>query len=98
MRSTVEWGYTVQALVNIGRVKLADSMGLQLPESLEKEKMWGLVTKYGFFGEEADGERLNQIRKKPEAGAQKAPDNERLATSAEPEEDEDILEEGDDER
>ena len=60
--------------------------------------MWGLVTKYGFFGTAADGALLDQFRKKPETGAQRAPDNERAAASAEPEEDDDKFEEGDDER
>src|SRR5262249_42162937 len=41
VRATREWGYTVQALVNIARVKLAAGLGLQLPESLDEEKaMW----------------------------------------------------------
>jgi len=55
VKSTTEWGYTVQALVNIGRVKLAENLGLHLPEKLEDEKqMWGLVVRYGFYDKEAD--------------------------------------------
>jgi hypothetical protein len=74
INATGDWGYTVKALVNIGRVKLADGMGLELPETLEKEReMWGLVTKYVFFGEKADGDKLDPFRKKPATGAQQAP-------------------------
>jgi hypothetical protein len=99
VRATAEWGYTVRALVNIGRVKLADSMGLQLPESLEKEKvMWGLVTRYGFFGETVDGARLDEFRKKPETGGQRPFDKNHSPASVQPEEDDDKLEEGDDEQ
>lgn len=64
VRATRDWSYAVQALVNIGRVKLADSMGLQLPANLEEErKMWGLVTRYGFFCDPAEGKALDQFRK-----------------------------------
>jgi hypothetical protein len=73
VRATSEWGYTVQALVNIGRVKLANSMGLELPDNLGEEKeMWGLVTRYGFFCDEEDAARLDNFRKRPKAEAQSA--------------------------
>lgn len=66
VRATGEWGYTVRALVNIGRVKLAESMGLHLPDCLEQERvMWGLVTRYGFFGDPSDGTKLDDFRKAP---------------------------------
>jgi hypothetical protein len=65
VRATGEWGYTVQALVNVGRVKLAEGMGLELPTSLEEEKvMWGLVTKYTFFADASVGRELDRFRKK----------------------------------
>jgi hypothetical protein len=42
IRATGEWGFAVQALVNVARIKLAEGLGLQLPESLDEEKaMWG---------------------------------------------------------
>jgi hypothetical protein len=65
VRATREWSYTVQAIVNIGRAKLADGIGLELPRSLEKEKeMWGLLTKYTYYAYEIDGQRLDEFRKK----------------------------------
>jgi len=65
--------YPIHALVNLGRVKLADSLGLTLPKTLEKEKeMWGLVTKYAYYATPEYGERLNAYRKAPtEQGAEK---------------------------
>lgn len=63
VRTTREWGYVVQALVNIGRLPLAQSMGLRLPTSLQQEKtMWGLVTRYGYFVRPKDGDELNAFR------------------------------------
>jgi hypothetical protein len=73
VRATAEWGYTVQALVNIGRVKLAESMGLQLPKRLEDEKtLWGLVTKYFFYARPADGAELDRFRKSKPANDEEA--------------------------
>jgi hypothetical protein len=54
-----------QHRVNLGRVKLADSLGLMLPKTLEEEKeMWGLVTKYAYYASPEYGEPLNAYRKK----------------------------------
>jgi hypothetical protein len=65
VRTTREWGYVVQALVNIGRLKLAESLGLKLPASLQQEKtMWGLVTRYGYFAKSKVGDELNTFRVK----------------------------------
>jgi hypothetical protein len=67
VRTTVEWGYSVQALVNIARIKLADGLGLQFPETLEEEKeMWGLVTSYVFSAKPETGASINRFRKKNE--------------------------------
>jgi hypothetical protein len=67
VRTTGEWGFTVQALVNVGRIKLAASLGLQLPMSLEEERqMWGLLTSFVYSGNEDDGKKLDRFRKKPE--------------------------------
>ncbi len=64
--ATDSWSYSVQALVNVGRVKLADALGLQIPDSLEEERlMWGLVTRYFAFAQTADGLQLDRFRKKP---------------------------------
>ncbi|MGW2553559.1 hypothetical protein [Streptomyces sp. NPDC001635] len=44
--STDEWAAAVRALVNVGRKPLADSLGLELPQDLAKEReMWTLVTR-----------------------------------------------------
>jgi hypothetical protein len=65
VRATGEWSETVQALVNVGRVKLADRLGLQLPDTLDEEKkMWGLVTSYVFFNKTEDGVQLDRFRKR----------------------------------
>src|SRR5262249_22063245 len=62
--ATGEWSEAVQALVNLGRVKLADGLGLQLPDTLDDEKrMWGLVTSYVFFGNAADGAQIDRFRR-----------------------------------
>jgi hypothetical protein len=43
--SSSYWYSTVQALVNIGRVELAESLGLQMPATLEEERtMWAAVS------------------------------------------------------
>lgn len=61
-----DWSYPVVALVNFGRVKLADSLGLKLPETLEEErKMWGLVTTYTYGAKQEDGIKLDAYRKAP---------------------------------
>jgi hypothetical protein len=66
IKATDDLGYPVHGLVNLGRVKLADSLGLRLPETLEKEKtMWDLVTRYANYAEREDGEALNAYRKAP---------------------------------
>jgi hypothetical protein len=63
IRAVENWSYSIQALVNTGRAKLADSMGFKLPETLEEEKtMWGLLTKYTFYGSREYGEALDSLR------------------------------------
>jgi hypothetical protein len=66
IRATDAWSYPIHALVNLGRVKLADSLGLELPETLEEEKkMWGLVTMYAYYASREYGEALDAYRKAP---------------------------------
>jgi hypothetical protein len=66
IRATDAWSYPIHALVNLGRVKLADSLGLKLPETLEEEKaMWGLVTMYVNDPSREYGEKLDAYRKAP---------------------------------
>ncbi len=63
IRAVENWSYSIQALVNTGRTKLADSMGFKLPETLEEEKaMWGLLVGYTFYGSRHYGEALNSLR------------------------------------
>lgn len=62
--STGEWAATVQALVNLGRVKLAEELSLKLPVTLAEERqMWGLVTQYVAYAMPATGSALDQYRK-----------------------------------
>jgi hypothetical protein len=64
IRAVDAWTYPNYALVNLGRVKLADSLGLRLPASLEEEKtMWGLVTKYAYYADPKFGKQLDAYRK-----------------------------------
>lgn len=66
------WSYPIHALVNLGRVKLADNLGLKLPKTLEEEKeMWGLVRDYAVYASPEYGKPLNAYRKAPtEQGAE----------------------------
>jgi hypothetical protein len=62
IRAIDAWSYPSRALVNLGRVKLADSLGLRLPKTLKEEKtMWGLVAEHAANRE--DGEALDAYRK-----------------------------------
>lgn len=61
-----DWSYPVVALVNLGRAKLADSLGLKLPETLEKERdMWRCVALYAYDADPGAGKELDAYRKAP---------------------------------
>jgi hypothetical protein len=62
--STSYWDSTVRALVNLGRVPLAASLGLRLPASIDAErKMWALVVRFAYYGyEEGSAVRLDEFR------------------------------------
>jgi hypothetical protein len=63
--SSTYWSSTVQALVNMGRLKLAEQLGLQLPATLREEcKMWGYLTSFVYYAASADGARLDAYRKR----------------------------------
>ncbi|MEH2536936.1 MULTISPECIES: hypothetical protein [unclassified Bradyrhizobium] len=63
VRTTAEWSYSVQALVNIGRIKLAEQLGLRVPDTLEAEKeMWGFATSYVFWSKPEIGAKLDPFR------------------------------------
>lgn len=59
------WLDAVRALVNIGRKTLADAYGLQMPDTLEREKeMWNALNQFVFWGEQGWGVALDQYRTK----------------------------------
>jgi hypothetical protein len=59
------WGRAVQALVNVGRAKLAEALELTMPNTLDEEKkMWGFVTAYVYTARAEYGVKLDQFRKK----------------------------------
>jgi hypothetical protein len=63
VKTTAQWQSAVRALVNVGRVKLATSFGLQIPATLEDErKMWDSLTSFVFWGDKESGEKLDQYR------------------------------------
>jgi hypothetical protein len=63
---TSYWKTNVQALVNLGRKKLADEMGLQIPASLDDERvMWGLLAQFVYSNDEASAKALGKYRKAP---------------------------------
>jgi hypothetical protein len=65
VRATRDWGFVARAIVNVGRLKLAESLGLELPPSLQQERdMWGLVTHYAYFCTPQEGRELNKYRRK----------------------------------
>ena len=62
--SSSYWSSTVQALVNLGRTKLAEELGLEIPTTLSEEHaMWGLVTGFVYYGDTYTGEQLDAFRK-----------------------------------
>jgi hypothetical protein len=64
VRVTRDWSLAVQALVNVGRKKLAETMGFRLSGSLDAERrMWGRLTQFVFYGSVADGALTDAFRK-----------------------------------
>lgn len=75
VRNVGEWRSTIQALVNLGRLPLAEAMGLRLPDSFARErKMWENFTDMVNYGPDdnylrvLNGERTR--RSKTEASVQ----------------------------
>ncbi len=67
------WGATVQALVNLGRVKLAEQLGLELPPSLDAERtMWQIVTSFVYYSKVETGKKLDPFRRKVAVGGDTA--------------------------
>jgi hypothetical protein len=66
LRAIDSWGQPIHAMVNLGRNKLAESLGLKLPETIQEEKlMWGLVSNYAIQPNEEYGAALNAYRATP---------------------------------
>lgn len=64
--STTYWSTTVQALVNLGRLPLAEQLGLDIPKSVEDERrMWGYVTSFIYYVDNASAKGLDEFRKAP---------------------------------
>jgi hypothetical protein len=63
VKSVRQWRFVVQALVNVGRLKLAGALGLVLPSTLEEERlMWQALTGFVFWGSEKYGKDLEGFR------------------------------------
>jgi hypothetical protein len=72
IRAIDAWRDAIYALVNLGRVKLADSLGLKFPQTLEEEKdMWGVLTPYIYNPSPEYGKKLDVYRKAPLSNALK---------------------------
>lgn len=74
LKAIDSWRRAAQALVNTGRIKLAETLGLSIPKTLSEEKaMWGLVTSYVYYADARSGAKLDQYRKQNAAESQRAP-------------------------
>ncbi len=68
--ATEEWRYAVNALLNLGRWPLARAYGLNVPSSLEEEKlMWEALRGYIMYGTDAYASRLDEYRAEPGSDA-----------------------------
>jgi hypothetical protein len=79
VKSIVEWQIAVQALVNVGRVKLAAELGLMMPQTLEEERrMWGALADFVLYGDaenETIGKALDRYRRNDENSGPSAQGN-----------------------
>lgn len=64
--STTYWATTVRALVNVGRIKLAEQYGLDMPATIDKERrMWQALRTFLFYPySSTSGTALNAYRVK----------------------------------
>jgi hypothetical protein len=61
--STSYWSKTVQALVNLGRIKLANEMGLVIPDGIDEEReMWWSLTSFVYENDSKVLKTLNRFR------------------------------------
>jgi hypothetical protein len=67
--STTYWATTVRAMVNVGRIKLAQEYGLKLPHTIAQERrMWQALRTFLFYGyTSTSGLPLNAYRIQPTA-------------------------------
>jgi hypothetical protein len=64
--STSYYANTVQALVNLGRIKLANEIGLEIPRSIDHERrMWWLLTSFVYKNDPEAIKELDRYRKCP---------------------------------
>ena len=83
--SVDNWRNEVQALVNLGRMKLAEQMGLTIPETIEQEReMWLAVRSFVLNGGEEDRQNLDRFRKPPRPVRGSAPRAIRLPKRSRP--------------
>jgi hypothetical protein len=64
--STGDWAAAVRALVELGRKPLAESLGLEMPESLEEERrMWQSVSLQALRSYRDSNSSIDRFRKRP---------------------------------
>jgi hypothetical protein len=74
--ATDEWGFAVNALVNLGRWPLAHAYGLKVPPSFDEEKlMWEALRGYILYGTKAYASRLDDYRAEPSPETTPPPGN-----------------------
>lgn len=69
--STTYWATTVRAMVNVGRLKLAQEYGLKMPHTIAQERrMWQALSTFLFYRySNGSGKGLNAFRIQPGAAS-----------------------------
>lgn len=69
VRNIDEWRYSLQAVINTGRVGLAKSMGLRLPATFAQEReMWTVLARAMFYGADDELMRYLDVWRAPDDG------------------------------
>jgi len=65
--STSYWDSTVRALIHLGRLPLAEAVGLTIPSTLDAERrMWAMFTRFAYYGTTVPSAfRLDEYRTRP---------------------------------
>jgi hypothetical protein len=85
--STSYYANTVQSLVNLGRVKLANEMGLELPGTLDHERrMWWLLMQFVYHNDSNVLTELDQYRQSQRRLVMPGPDRPQGGVPAPPKE------------